>query len=224
MASFCTKCGTAVTGDNAFCTSCGAPIGAAAAPPSGFVAPASNAPGSSAPAYAAPVAVQQKSGSSALKIILIVVAVFVGLGILSVAGFMFFIWHVSKAVHISQNGGGSVTVSTPGGSFSAGNANVTASDLGVDIYPGATQQKGAVRVSTPNGTAVTAAFVTNDSMDKVVDFYKGKLGSGASVYTSDNSAVLSVASEDKKTNTMVTIGVESGQTKIAIMHSTSTSP
>ncbi len=148
MASFCTKCGTANTGDNAFCTSCGAPLGGTAAAPAS-VSPASNAPAYSAPAYAAPAPVPAKSGSSALKVILIIVAMFVGLGILSVIAIMFGIWRVSKVVHVSQNGGGSVTVSTPGGTFSAGNAKVTASDLGVDIYPGATQQQGGVRVSTP---------------------------------------------------------------------------
>jgi hypothetical protein len=216
MASFCTKCGTAVTGDNAFCTSCGAPVGAAVA------APGSVAPPSSTPVYAAPTAAPAKSGGSALKVILIIVAVFVGLGILSVAGIMFGIWRVSRVVHVTQNGGGAVTLSTPAGTYSAGNTKVTASDLGVDIYPGSTQQQGAVRVTTPNGSAVTAAYITSDSMDKVVDFYKGKLGSGASVYQSDKSAVLTLASDDKKTSVMITVSAENnGQTKVAIMHSTS---
>jgi zinc ribbon protein len=218
MASFCTKCGTANTGDNAFCTKCGAPVGAAVGSVSG--APMSSVPVASA--YAQPVAVPAKGGgNSALKVVLIIVAVFVGLGILSVCAVMFGIWRVSKAVHVSSNGG--VTVSTPTGTMTAGNAgSVSASDLGVDIYPGATQQQGAVKVSTPNGTAITAAYTTNDSLDKVVDFYKGKLGSSASVFQSDKSAVLSETSDDKKSSVMVTIATEAsnGQTKIAILHST----
>lgn len=218
MASFCTKCGAAITGNSAFCTSCGTPIGAAVS------TPVSAAPPSHAPLYAAPAAAPATSGGSALKVILIIVAVFVGLGILSVAGIMFGIWRVSRVVHVTQNGGGAVTVSTPGGTYSAGNTNVTAGDLGVDIYPGATQQQGSARVTTPNGTAVTAAFVTSDSMDKVVDFYKGKLGSGASVFSSDKSAMLSLTSDNKKTSLMITVTAESnGQTKIGIMHSTSSS-
>jgi len=215
MASFCTKCGAAVTGDNAFCTSCGAPVGTA-------LGAAVSAPASNAPAYAVPGAVPAKSGSSALKVILIIVAVFIGLGVLSVAGIMFGIWRVSRTVHLTQNGGGAVTFSTPGGTYSAGNTKVTAGDLGVDIYPGATQQQGAVRVTTPSGTAVTAAYLTSDSMDKVVDFYKGKLGSGASVFTSDKSAVLSLTSDDKKSSVMITLsGGDNGQTKIGILHSMS---
>lgn len=224
MAGFCTKCGAATSGDLAFCTSCGAPLGTAvgaAAPTLAAYTPApSNAP--AAPAYT-PVAVAAPAsgGNSALKIILIIVAVFVGLGILSVAGIMFGIWRVSKVVHVSSSGGGGVSVNTPGGTFSAGNVQVSASDLGVDLYPGATQQQGAVRVSTPNGTAITAVYETSDPMDKVVDFYKSKLGSGASVFQSDKSAVLSLASEDKKDNVMITISNDGsdGKTKIGIMHS-----
>jgi hypothetical protein len=217
MASFCTKCGTPNTDDNAFCTKCGAPVGAAVGPVS--AAPALNTPVASA--YAQPVAPPAKSGSSALKVVLIIVAVFVGLGILSVCAVGFGIWRVSKAVHVSSNGG--VTVNTPTGTLTAGNAgSVSASDLGVDIYPGATQQQGAVKVSTPNRTAITAAYTTSDPLDKVVDFYKGKLGPSASVFQSDKSAVLSETSDDKKSSVMVTIGTEgnNGQTKIAILHST----
>jgi hypothetical protein len=168
------------------------------------------------------VAVPAKSGASALKIILIIVAVFVGLGILSVAGLMFGIWRVSKAVQVSSKGG-NVAISTPGGTITTGGAGtVSAGDLGVDLYPGATQQQGAVRVSTPNGSAITAAYTTSDPLDKVVDFYKGKLGPGASVFESDKSAVLSLTSEDKKSSVMVTISSEAnGQTKVAILHSKS---
>ncbi|HEY1498446.1 MAG TPA: zinc-ribbon domain-containing protein [Acidobacteriaceae bacterium] len=226
MAGFCTKCGAPATGDTAFCTSCGAPLGAggaAAVPaPTAYTPPVSNAP-AAPPVYVPATATPARSGNSALKIILIIVGVFVGLGILSVCAIMFGIWRVSKAVKISNNGSGGVSVSTPGGSFSAGNVQVSASDLGTDIYPGATQQQGGVRVSTPNGTAITAAYVTSDSMDKVIDFYKGKLGSGASIYQSDKSAVLTLASEDKKDSVMVTISNEDadGKTKIGILHSKS---
>jgi hypothetical protein len=163
---------------------------------------------------------QQTSGNSAVKIILIIVAVFVGLGILSVCGIMFGIYRVSKAVHVTNNGS-AVELTTPGGTFSAGDTAVSPSDLGIDLYPGANQQKGAVRISTPKGSTVTAVFETGDSLDKVLSWYKDKLGSGASVYQSDKSAVLTLADDTKKTSVMVTISNEDndGKTKIAIMHS-----
>jgi hypothetical protein len=79
-------------------------------------------------------------------------------------------------------------------------------------------------VSTPSGTAVTAAYSTSDSLEKVVDFYKGKLGTGASVFQSDKSAVLTEADSDKKTSVMVTVEAESnGTSKFTIMHSTKSS-
>ncbi len=133
---------------------------------------------------------------------------------------MFGIYRVSKVVHVSNNGN-AVELTTPGGTFSAGDTAVSASDLGVDLYPGANQQKGAVRISTPKGSTVTAVFETGDSLDKVLSYYKDKLGSGASVFQSDKSAVLTLADDAKKTSVMVTISNEDndGKTKIAIMHS-----
>lgn len=240
MAGFCTKCGAPLNEGVVFCTKCGAPAGAttggpapSATPytppvsstPAAYTPPASSAPGSSTytpppPAYTAVGTPQQTSGNSAVKIILIIVAVFVGLGILSVCGIMFGIYRVSKAVHVSNNGS-AVELTTPGGTFSAGDTAVSPSDLGIDLYPGANQQKGAVRISTPKGSTVTAVFETGDSLDKVLSWYKDKLGSGASVYQSDKSAVLTMADDTKKTSVMVTISNEDndGKTKIAIMHS-----
>lgn len=197
-------------------------------PSSSYMPPASGAPGyAGAPAAYTPVGVAppQKSGSSALKIILIIVVVFVGLGILSVAGIMFGIYRVSRAVHVSNDGKG-VELSTPAGTFSAGDTAVSASDLGIDPYPGANQQKGAVRINTPKGSMVTAVFETNDSLDKVLAYYKDKMGSGASAFQSDKGAVLTLADEAKKTSVMVTIGTDDsnsdGKTTITITHSVGT--
>jgi len=239
MAGFCTKCGAPLSDGIAFCTKCGTPVAAADAVPASapYVPPASNAPAvytppaaaytppaaayTPPPAYASPgTTPPQKSGSSALKIILIIVAVFVGLGILSVAGIMFGIYRVSKAVHVSDNGKG-VELTVPGaGTFSAGDTPVSASDLGVDTYPGASQQKGALKINTPKGTMVTVVFETSDSADKVIDYYKEKLGSGVSVMQSDKGAVLTLADDAKKSTVMVTVGANDsdGKTAISITH------
>lgn len=227
MAAFCTKCGAPLTEGMAFCTKCGAPAavtGAAAAPPA---PPASYMPGNAtgASAYApastyAATPAQTGGSSSAVKIILIIVAVFVGLGILSFAGFSYFVYRASRIVRLNHNGT-AVELTTPGGTFSAGDTPVSASDVGVDLYPGANQQKGAVRISTPKGSTVTAVFETSDSLEKVLSYYRDKLGSGVSFYQSENSAVLTLADEEKKTSVMVTISSDKsdGKTKIAIMHS-----
>jgi hypothetical protein len=244
MAGFCTRCGAPLSDGIAFCTKCGTPVGAAAAatPPAQvpYVPPVSNAPAAYTPvgAYTPPAAASappgaaytppaayaspgttppQKSGSSALKIVLIIVAVFVGLGVLSVAGIMFGIYRVSKAVHVSDNGKG-VELTVPGaGTFSAGDTPVSASDLGVDPYPGASQQKGSLKINTPKGTMITAIYETGDSTDKVIDYYKDKLGSGASVMQSDKGAVLTLTDDAKKTTVMVTVGTSDGKTTISVM-------
>ena len=65
---------------------------------------------------------------------------------------------------------------------------------------------------------------SSDPLEKVVDYYKDKLGSGASVFQSDKSAVLSSTSSDNKNTVLVTVSADqsdAGQTKISIVHSKS---
>jgi len=49
-----------------------------------------------------------------------------------------------------------------------------------------------MRITLPSGSSVTATFVTPDSKDQVVRFYKDKFGSEASVFDSSNSAMITV--------------------------------
>ena len=210
MATFCTWCGTALASGVQFCTSCGAPAGAAASPGAVYGQPGA-------------VAVQPApGGSSAVKIILIVVAVIVGLGILSGMAFMFGVWRLSHAVHVSS--GGDVVVSTPTATISTGSGSgVSAADLGVPIYPGASRQAGGMQINSASGSMVTAVFSTADPVEKVVDFYKGKLGDNASVIQSATGAVIS-AGERNKQGVVITVGTDNsngGATTIAIMRTKS---
>jgi len=152
------------------------------------------------------------------------VAIFVGLGILGAGAFGFMIWRVARTVHVSGPNG-VVSVNTPGGTFTANsNESFSASDLGTDIYPGAQSAKGGMRITLPTGTSVTAVFVTSDSKDKVVSYYKDKLGSQASVFDSSNSAMLT-AEKSKHESVMVTVTPNSsahdGKTQITIIHTIS---
>jgi len=218
MASFCAKCGTELSPDKQFCTSCGAPV----AP---FVPVASSfQPVAPVVAAAQPVAPRAGSGTSAVKIILIIVAIFIGLGILGAGAFGFMVWRVARSVHVSGPNG-EVSVNTPGGSFTANsNEHFSASDLGVDIYPGAESAKGGMRITLPTGSSVTAVFVTSDSKDQVVSYYKEKLGSQTSVFDSSNSAMLT-AEKSKQETVMVTVTPNSsehdGKTQITIIHTIS---
>ncbi len=213
MAAFCTKCGTALPPNTQFCTACGASVGAAAIPPP--TAPI---------AYGQPVtaaAPPPGSGSSAVKIILIVVGVVVGLGMLSAIVFMFGVWRVSRAMHVNR-AGDSVTLSTPTGTITAGNtAVVSEADLGVPVYPGAVRREGGMQVNSGTGSMITAVFSTSDPVGKVVDFYKGKLGDNTSVIQAGRGAVISSGTQNNKEGLVITVSSDpssnDGQTKIGIM-------
>jgi len=150
----------------------------------------------------------------------------VGLGLLIVLAFGVLAYRVMHSIHVSGTGDNAhVTLNTPGGAISA-NATETfsASDLGTDIYPGAQSGKGSMRMTMPTGSWVSAVFVTPDSKDQVVNFYKGRLGSELSVYDTANSAVLS-AQKSKQESIIVTVTANAsqynGKTQIAIVHTIS---
>jgi len=180
-------------------------------------------------APAQPIAPPAKSGPSALKIVLIVVAIIVGLGILGVGAFSYVIYRAVHGIRVSSSGSGEnahVTVNTPGGTFTANSSEkFDASDLGTDLYPGAEAGKGGARMTLPGGSWVSAVFVTSDSKDQVVSFYKSRLGSEVSVYESADSAVLS-AQKSKQESVIVTVTANkseyNGKTQIAIVHTIST--
>ena len=206
MASFCSKCGAELPAGAQTCASCGTAVAApvvAAAP--------------------IPPPPAQSGGNNAVKIILIVVAVVVGLGILGAGAFGFLVYRVAHAVHVSGSGK-EVTISTPGGSFSTNaSESFTAADLGTDIYPGATSGKGSMRMSLPSGSMVTAVYVTGDSKDQVVSFYKDKFGSDASVMESPDGAVIT-GKKGENESVVVTVTANAsqyeGKTQVAIVHTT----
>jgi hypothetical protein len=214
MASFCTKCGAAVTPDKQFCTACGAPLTAAE----------TSVPVPSVAPYSSIGVAPASPNNNAVKIILIVVGIFVGLGILGAAIFGFTMWRISRAVHVEGHGD-DVTLHTPGGTFSTSKSQTfTAAELGVDPYPGATNGQGSMKMDLPTGSMVTGVFVTSDSKDKVVDFYKSKLGDSVSVIDTSSGAVLTLAKQDQE-SVMVTITADpsqnDGKTQIAIVHTKS---
>ena len=86
MASFCAKCGAVLPPDKQFCPSCGAAVPAQ--------------PSAAQPSAVQPTAAPAKSGGSAVKIILIIVAVIVGLGILALGGDRYVGWRVTQAIHV----------------------------------------------------------------------------------------------------------------------------
>jgi hypothetical protein len=182
----------------------GVPPSGAYVPPAGYAAPAG-----------APV---RSGGGSAVKIILIVLAVIIGLGILGAGAVGFMVWRVAHAIHTHAKNG-DFTINTPNGSMSATTgSNFTAEELGADIYPGAQATQGGMRMNLPTGSIVSGAFETSDSKDQVLTFYKSKFGSDASVFDGGNSAMISMKKGEHE-SVMVTISAaHDGKTKVSIVH------
>src|SRR5450432_3587170 len=153
--AFCNSCGATLDGGAKFCTKCGTTQPGA---PSAFTGttPAST----------------QKSGS-ALKIILIVVAVVVGLGILGIAAVSFIGYRITSHSRV-HNENGNVRVETPFGSVNTTtDPDEAARNLGFELYPGAEVVKGTTSNLTMGAMqTATADFETSDPVSTVAEFYK----------------------------------------------------
>jgi len=74
---------------------------------------------------------------------------------------------------------GSTTINTGNGQVTV-NGTIDSSKLGVPVYPGAKpNNQGSLSVNSANGSAAYAGFSTDDSFDKVYQFYKSQLPADA---------------------------------------------
>ncbi len=198
--AFCTSCGAQLDANAQFCVKCGSRQAAG----TGGAAPAP------APAPA--------SGGNALKIVLIVVAGVILLGVVGSVATMIF---VGKRLHDAKvsvvEKGGEATVITPMGTVhTTKDPAKIAENLGVEIYPGAKAIEGGSEVQTMGMHTVTGVFETSDPVDKVGDFYHAKYPKG--MYTAtDRDTSLIFGSK----GSMVTIHIQdegSGKTKLTIVN------
>ena len=206
--AFCNACGTALEAGARFCPKCGAPSAAAGtSAPAGTMTPAT--------AGGAP-SVAPAQGSNALKIILIIVAVIVGIGILAMGTCAFVVHRVVSRSHI-ENRDGNVKVETPFGSVSTTQDPAEAArSVGVDLYPGATVSKeGNANLSFAGMHTATVQLETDDAPSAVSDFYKSKLPN-ANVMNSQGDRY-TIMSGDKNNMTTVTIEPREGKTRIEIV-------
>ncbi len=195
--AFCNSCGTNLQSGARFCPKCGAsqpvsgttPVADAAAPPT------------------------PPQGSNALKIILIVVAVIVVLGIVGMGTVAFIGWRIARHTRVHEQNG-NVRVETPFGTVeSTNNPDQAASNLGIEVYPGARVLKG--NTAAMGGThTVTAEFESDDPPDKVAAFYKSKLPT-ANINVSDQDHYTIVSTDNKN---LITINIEpqDGKTHIHV--------
>ncbi len=187
--AFCNSCGAPLNEGTKFCNKCGAA--------------ASGVPATSSQPIA-PGPPPSKGGSGALKIILVIVGVIVLMGVLAMVTCGIVIHRAIKSAKVSQKGD-NVKVETPFGNMETStDPQQTAKELGVEIYPGADLRKeGTASVTFGSLHTVTANFESNDSVDKVCDFYKQKFPS-AQVASSDQTHC-SIVSGDKGNSTTISV-------------------
>jgi hypothetical protein len=126
-----------------------------------------------------------------VKIILIILGIFVGLGLIVGSIVAYGVYRVAHSIHKDANG--NITVTTPKGTISANSSDtLTAADLGIAIYPGATQGKGGLRMNIAGKSMVTANFLTPDSPAKVMAFYEAQAGPNAQTNTTSAGGTISI--------------------------------
>jgi hypothetical protein len=169
-------------------------------------------------AAAIPVAIPpspaaSSQGNGALKVILIVVAAIVVLGMLGIGTLAFVVRRIAHNSHV-KNENGNVRVETPFGTVqSTNNPDEAARNLGIDPYPGARVLQG--NSATFGGMhTVTAQFESDDSVDKVAAFYSSKLPN-AKVNTKDQNHC-TIVSTDKKNIITINIAPEGNKSQINI--------
>jgi hypothetical protein len=197
--AFCNSCGATLTRGAKFCNQCGTTQPLTASSAAVPVAAAGSTP---------------KSGNG-LKIILIVVAVIVGLGILGVAGAGFVAWRIARHSRI-HNQDGNVRVETPFGTLNTTtDPNEAARNIGIDLYPGAQVVKGtSANVNFGGMHSASAEFETSDPAATVADFYKAKFPD-ARLISSEGDHYTIVSNRNKD---MVSVNIESrnGKTRIHV--------
>lgn len=199
--AFCNACGETLDPTARFCRKCGAanPDAPAATPTAQGAAIAPGPPAKS---------------TSTAKIIFIVAAIVVGLGILGIASLMFVGLNFARHTHVRSDRNGQ-RVETPFGTFETNkNAEEALKNLGIEVYPGAKALTGNSAATIGGIKTVTADFETNDSADKVFNFYKRKFP-GANV-TESGPDHYTIASIQGKNVVNININSNGGTTHFQI--------
>ncbi len=141
-----------------FCAECGVPLESStgSCPSCGIVAPPN-----------------KKNG---WKIVVIVLAVVIGLGVLAVGGIGYVGWRAMHGLTVGKA------------------ANVSEAELGVSVYPGAVRvEKDSMRMKALGIETESASYTTSDPESLVLSFYKAKLGPNATSTERNGKTMLSLA-------------------------------
>jgi hypothetical protein len=161
-----------------------------------------------------------------LKIILAVVALLVFFTLLGIGACAFMAYRIKQNVNQVEKqaqavlprpaGTREVRVQPPTPPANPVAPPTTPIDFAVPAYPGGATD-GAVQ-QMPMGTGVVQVqrYTTDDSVDKVVSFYKEKFGPKAMVQQSSSQAVVQLAGTNGVITVTITQDAGSGKTKINI--------
>jgi zinc-ribbon domain len=200
--AFCNSCGGALEAGAKFCPKCGSAV------PAGGMATPGTVSGTPAPAAPA-------KSSGALKIILIILAVIIGLGILGAGTAAYFVHRAVSKFHVREKNG-NVHVETPFGSVeSSQDPAEAARNVGVELYPGATVAKDGSANMTIGGMHTSSLELeTSDPPSAVDDFYKSKFPNASMMSAQGDH--YTIMAGDKNNMTTITIEPRDGMTRIHI--------
>jgi hypothetical protein len=195
------------------------PSPATTTPTSTTPPPTAGGVGAGGAAVGAPSA---QKGSPILKIIVAIVAFFV---LITVAGIGTCVYIAYKAKQkVTQFAEAARTPTTRAGTpeirmekGGEGSEAAAAATEEVPPYPGATATKGGGTLSFGGMGGFSAQeYVTDDTMDKVLAFYKEKLGSKLQLHESEGKAMFQVSTKKGLTTVTIVPDEKAGKTKITI--------
>jgi hypothetical protein len=162
----------------------------AAVPAENLFAAASTAPAGAVPGPQLVTTPATTSGGSAMRIILIALAIILGLGILGAGVAAYAIYKVREAFHSSMvqdgrgnvtnlnthfgavNSNGKMTVRTPSGAIQISDPFAVAQQMGVEVYPGSQPDVAATIAVDGASSQPKAGFLSNDPVVNIVSFYR----------------------------------------------------
>jgi hypothetical protein len=175
-----------------------------------------------------PAPAPAKSSSPVLKIVLIVILLFVFLGVAGIATCVYIGYRAKQAVtekiKIDEDRK-TIEIPTPQGPITLGGpTGETPEEIGgVPVYPGAKALESGGHFSFGDRLQIGGQeFETEDSVDDVLAFYRGKYGSELNETRAGDHYRLAIDKGTKQQPHVVTIDVhrdpESGKTRIMMAH------
>lgn len=174
----------------------------------------------------APVTPAAPKGSPILKIVLIVLGILLLFGLLTGGACVYMLYRTKQRItqfekqvqksYPTARAGQPAPEQPPTATSGPATPAASAIDLGIPVYPGAIATQGQGELSMGGGGVKVQQYTTTDSFDKVVAFYKDKLGPTAAVNQSGGSAVVQVVGAQGVTDVTVTSDSATGKTTFTI--------